>query len=295
MKIYRLRLLLFAAVFMMTACGIKAPPVPKETLEIPQPVSVGLALRDNGVLVTNGDATSTVLVEKTASTGGFFRNRMFKRVSMIRPNSVYLDEDVEEETTYTYRFRNYSTQYHTYSRPTVKTIKYFALVKLGDVQIEQHEKSACINTELNSVTEYAAINVNGHGVGFIEKDGVPACFDLPGSLIVNIMIMPYDYNGNAGTPYATTLKRDEALVLLPPQNAKALREKDTIVLTWDKAENVDGYIIYVKDEVSLKWVTETDVTLYRYLRPVPQGCVNFELSARRGEDESDRVKITSCP
>lgn len=294
MKISKPRLLLMAAVLTAAACGIKAQPIPKDSLKIPYPVNVGLALQDDGVLVTNGEDNYTVLVEKSVNEDTLFSNRMFKRVSMVNPESVYLDKDVKEGLTYTYRFRNYNAQYNTYSVPTVRTIKYFAPVKLGEVKIEQHISSACVSTRLNSVTEYAVVSVNGHEAGHIGENG-SACFDLPNSLVVSIIVIPYDYNGNAGTPYETTLKRDEALVLLPPQNVMALRERNRIVLTWDKAANVDGYSVYINDGGSVRPLAKTDITLYQYDLSGNLGCVDFELSSERNGKESDRVKVTSCP
>lgn len=294
MKIFKTQLALLAVLLWVWACGIKSPPIPKDSLNIPFPINVGLTLDEKGVIVANNEDNYTVLVEKAINEDTLFSNRMFKRVSMIKPDSTYLDEDVQEGLTYTYRFKNYDSHYNTFSGATTKTIKYSAPVTLGETNISQYENTVCISTALNTVTDYAVVNINGRNIGKIEKDG-SACFDLPETLVVNIMVLPYDFNGNSGVPYKTTINRNAELVLLPPQNIRALRNNNSVVLTWDKAANVDSYNIYIKEKSGLKLVGSTDITLYQHSIGKNQKCIDFEMSSVRGTQESGKVKITSCP
>lgn len=281
------------ALFLLTACGIKSAPIAKDTLNIPVPDAVILSLQDDGVLIRNNNPNYQILAERALQNSGIFTQDSFERVSLIAPNSQFVDTDVEIGGKYIYRFKNYNERYNTFSRGSTKNIVYSPPVSLSDVVIKQYSDSACVITKSSNVVDYSQVIVNGRDAGNIYEGML--CFDLPNSLVVNIMLIPYDFSGNAGIPYEERLKRDEVTTLLPPQNAKALREGGTVILTWDDAKDIDSVAIYIRNGKAIRLLQKTDITLFKYTIPSAKACVDFELASIRDNFESDRVKITSCP
>lgn len=293
MKIFKQTvILIFMLVF--ASCGIKSAPIPKSSLNIPYPDAIKISVRDNGILIENMSDKYTTLAERSDYVREVFMGDLYKRLSFVSPRNSYLDKDVKPGVSYIYRFKNFYPEYNTYSPAVTKTIKYYVPVTIKNVKIEQEEKRLCINAELSSSTNYISVNINGKEIGNIKMG--QECFSLPNSLLVNVLLIPYDFDGNPGTPYQETIKRDENMVLLPPQNAKALRQASDVILSWDKGAATDKFIVYIKDSGGqLKELAKTDITIYKFLGADSVKCEEFEISSLRGDKESERIKISSCP
>lgn len=288
-KVAFLVLVLFSA-----SCGIKSAPIPKSSLNIPYPDAIRVSVRDNGILLENMNDKYTTLAERSDSVREVFMGDLYKRLSFISPRNSYLDSGVKPGVTYIYRFKNFYPEYNTYSPAVTKTIKYYIPVSIKNIKIVLEEKRICINAELSKSTNYISVNLNGKEVGNIKLG--QECFALPNSLLLNALLIPYDFDGNPGTPYQETIKRDENMVLLPPQNAKALRQNNDVILSWDKGGIKDEFLLYIRgQDGKLKQLTKTNITIYKYLGADDKKCEEFEISALRGEKESDRIKISSCP
>lgn len=290
MKIYKL---LFVFFFIINGCGIKAPPIPKDSLNIPYPTDVNVSITNDGVLISNNQDIMLV-VEKSKIDNNALNRRYYKRLTLISPKNTYIDEEVVDGTTYTYRFKNYSTEYNTFSTPAVRTITYNTPIKIKDVKIEQKNNSVCLNIKLNETTKYADIMINSKVVSKINKNG-ESCYNLPLSAQVSIIILPYDKNENAGIPYETTITQNNKDFILPPQNVKALRETSSVVLSWDKVDNAESYNIYINNENIPQLIDNTTITLYKYNLKNNENCIDFLLSTVKGRKESNKIQVTSCP
>lgn len=293
MRTFKIVLLILAGI-LAAACGIKSPPIPKSSLNIPYPDAINVSVTDKGILIENMSEKYTVLAERSETNEGFIAGDIYKRISLITPRNSYLDKEVKSGITYIYRFKNFYPEYNTYSPAVTRTLKYYVPVTMNNVKIKQEPSSICINADMSSATNYVSVNLNGKEAGDIKMG--QECFDLPNSLIVNVLLIPYDFYGNPGTPYQETLKRDENIVLLPPQNARALREGENVILSWDKAGKADEFLIYIRGEDgNPKLLESTNITIYKYQNANPEKCTEFEISSQRDKKESDRVKISSCP
>lgn len=293
MKIYKLCILIFAIAAGLS-CGIKSPPIPKSSLNIPYPDAIRVTVKDDGILIENLNQKYTMLAERSEISKNFASGDIFKRLSFVSPNSSYLDKNVKRDVSYIYRFRNFYPEYNTYSPAVTRTLKYYVPVSVKNVIISQEDRKICIKADLSAATNYISVNINGKEAGNIKLGS--ECFDLPNSLVVGILLIPYDFEGNPGTPYNENIKQNETMVLLPPQNAKALREGANIILSWDKAGKIDDFLIYVRDEQNqLRLLEKTNITIYKYLNASKENCSEFEISASRDGKESDRIKISSCP
>lgn len=279
---------------MAISCGIKSPPIPKSSLKIPYPDAVRASVKDDGILIENLNQKYTMLVERSEISKNFATGDIFKRLSFVSPGNSYLDKNVKRDVSYIYRFRNFYPEYNTYSPAVTRTLKYYVPVSVKNVKISQENRKICIKADLSAATNYISVNINGKEAGNIKLGS--ECFDLPNSLVVGILLIPYDFEGNPGTPYNENIKQNETMVLLPPQNAKAMREGTNVILSWDKAGKVDEFLIYVRDEQKkLKLLEKTNITIYKYKNADNKDCSEFEISALRDGNESDRIKISSCP
>ncbi len=292
MKIYN-SLLILIFLFTVIGCGIKAPPIPKDSLNIPYPTNISISITNDGVLISNNQDIMLV-VEKSKINNNALNRRDYKRLTLISPKNTYTDDDVVDGATYTYRFKNYSTEYNTFSTPAVKTITYNTPIKIKDIKIEQKNNSICLDIKLNETTKYADIMINSKIVDKIDKNN-KSCYNLPSSAQVSIMILPYDKNENAGIPYETTITQDNKDFILPPQNVKALRDVSSIILSWDKVDNADSYNIYLNNKDKQQLISNTTVTLYKYNLKNDENCIDFLLSTVKGNKESNKIQVTSCP
>lgn len=293
MKIYKVVLLLLF-IGVINGCGVKAPPIPKDSINIPIPVKVNVSINDEGILVSNEQDNISVVVERAIVEENIFYRKIYKRIALIQPNKTYLDKSVVDGMSYTYRFKNYNAEYKTFSSPTVRNITYNMPIKISSVKTTEKDDTVCLNIKLNDATKYADIIINSKNVDRINKSK-NKCYPLPSSLNISIIVLPYDDEEITGIAYETTIIRDSKKVLLPPQNIKAYRDDTSVVLSWDTNKNVDEYNIYVKENDKFKLVGTTSVTLFKYNIDDDQNCVDFELSSVSKNRESSKIQVTSCP
>ena len=242
MKTYKIFLIILC--LFLWACGIKSAPIPKSSLNIPYPDTVKVSVTDEGVLIENLSDKYTMFAERSEYSRNLMLVDVYKRLSLISPNTSYLDKNVEQSVTYIYRFKNFYTEYNTFSPAVSRTIKYYVPVTIKNVSLNLFRKEICITTNASSAVKNISVNINGKDMGGISSG--QECFELPNTLTINLLLIPYDFEDNPGVAYTETIKRDEDTVLLPPQNAKALRQGKTIIISWDKGAAGDVYNVYLK-------------------------------------------------
>ncbi|MDR2105090.1 MAG: hypothetical protein LBP51_04965, partial [Deferribacteraceae bacterium] len=93
----------FSILFLISSCGKKGDPIPKDALNIPPPIWVGVTISDNGVLISNPSENS-VIVERAASEIGDLFFPKYERIARLTPKSEFLDNSTQQETRYIYRF-----------------------------------------------------------------------------------------------------------------------------------------------------------------------------------------------
>lgn len=291
MKIFKIFIVLPLIIFIYS-CGIKTDPIPKSSLDIPYPSAVDYAISSEGIKIYNGNDNYTLFVERADEDKGFITMKNFKRIALINPKQVFLDDSVENEKTYKYRFRHYYGRIKTYSPALVKTIKYYKPIKFDKINISLNRNSVCVYTPLNDVVVNSDVLINSANRGKISI-GQRQCFkDLPDTSIVNVTVIPYDINNNPGQAYTKILKRNVEKSNLPPQNVVVRRKENDIVLTWDKENNTSYKIYILNNGKRIKTIT-TEVEIFRY-RAKNNNCVNFELSAVRKGRESKKIKLSAC-
>lgn len=291
MKIFKIFIVLPLIIFIYS-CGIKTDPIPKSSLDIPYPSAVDYAISSEGIKIYNGNDNYTLFVERADEDKGFITMKNFKRIALINPKQVFLDDSVENEKTYKYRFRHYYGRIKTYSPALVKTIKYYKPIKFDKINISLNRNSVCVYTPLNDVVVNSDVLINSANRGKISI-GQRQCFkDLPDTSIVNVTVIPYDINNNPGQAYTKILKRNVEKSNLPPQNVVVRRKENDIVLTWDKENNTSYKIYILNNGKRIKTIT-TEVEIFRY-RAKNNNCVDFELSAVRKGRESKKIKLSAC-
>lgn len=291
MKIFKIFIVLPLIIFIYS-CGIKTDPIPKSSLDIPYPSAVDYAISSEGIKIYNGNDNYTLFVERADEDKGFITMKNFKRIALINPKQVFLDDSVENEKTYKYRFRHYYGRIKTYSPALVKTIKYYKPIKFDKINISLNRNSVCVYTPLNDVVVNSDVLINSANRGKISI-GQRQCFkDLPDTSIVNVTVIPYDINNNPGQAYTKILKRNVEKSNLPPQNVVVRRKENDIVLTWDKENNTSYKIYILNNGKRIKTIT-TEVEIFRY-RAKNNSCVDFELSAVRKGRESKKIKLSAC-
>lgn len=291
MKIFKIFIVLPLIIFIYS-CGIKTDPIPKSSLDIPYPSAVDYAISSEGIKIYNGSDNYTLFVERADEDKGFITMKNFKRIALINPKQVFLDDSVENEKTYKYRFRHYYGRIKTYSPALVKTIKYYKPIKFDKINISLNRNSVCVYTPLNDVVVNSDVLINSANRGKISI-GQRQCFkDLPDTSIVNVTVIPYDINNNPGQAYTKILKRNVEKSNLPPQNVVVRRKENDIVLTWDKENNTSYKIYILNNGKRIKTIT-TEVEIFRY-RAKNNNCVDFELSAVRKGRESKKIKLSAC-
>lgn len=291
MKIFKI-IFFIPLLTLIYSCGIKTDPIPKSSLDIPYPSAVDYAISSEGIKIYNGNDNYTLFVERADESKGFITMKNFRRIASINPKQIFLDDTVENEKTYKYRFRHYYGRIKTYSPALVKTIKYYKPIKFDKVNITLNKNSVCIYTPLSEIVVDSDVLINGTNYGKVSI-GQRQCFkDLPDTSIINVTVIPYDINKNPGQAYTKTLKRSVEKNNLPPQNVIVRRKGNDIVLTWDK-ENNASYRLYVYNKNKVIKRIKTEVEIYRY-KAKTNDCVDFELSAVRRGRESKRIKISAC-
>lgn len=293
MKIYKVvLLLLFFGV--INGCGVKAPPIPKDAINIPIPVKVNVSINDEGILVSNEQDNISVVVERAVIEENILYRKTYKRLTLIPPNKTFLDKSVIDGESYTYRFKNYNAEFKTFSSPTIRNVTYNMPIKVSSVKTTEKNDTVCLDIKLNDATKYADIIINSKNVDRITKSK-KRCYPLPSSLSISIIVLPYDDDEITGIAYETTITRDSKKVLLPPQNVKAFRDDTSVVLSWDTNKDVEEYNIYVKENDKFKLVSTTSVTLFKYNVDDNENCIEFELSSINRKKESSKIQVTSCP
>lgn len=293
MKIFKIAVFI-SILIIISSCGIKTDPVPKSSLDIPYPSAIDYAISSEGIRIYNGNDNYTLFVERADEDKGFITLKNFRRIALINPKQIFLDDTVENEKTYKYRFRHYYGKIKTYSPALVKTIKYYKPIKFDNINITLNRNSVCIYTPLSDIVINSDVLINGTNHGKVSI-GQRQCFkDLPDTSILNVTVIPYDIKNNPGQAYTKILKRNIVKSNLPPQNVIVRRKGNDIVLTWDK-ENNTSYRIYVYNKEKTKIIKriKTEVEIYRY-KAKNSDCVDFELSAVRKGRESKRIKLSAC-
>ncbi len=287
-------LIILTFIALLAGCGVKADPAPSEAFFIPYPKEVSLSSADGGVLISNGSDTFPILVEVRKNTENMTNQDKFTRLTLVSPSQTFIDKDVTDGGSYSYRFSNYYTEYDTYSYPATKTITYKAPVQLRSLSFFEHDYNLCITAELNDQTEFAVLNMNGKDVGLLE--GREQCVALPNVATIELLIIPYDKLGLQGTPHKETYVRDTGKILLPPQNVKLIRHNDRIVFSWDASLSNDAeYALYIVDNETTTLLRKTNITVESYKSDDLNRCIDFQLSSIRNGEESPRIDITSCP
>lgn len=293
MKIYKVIILLLI-INSIYACGLKSDVVPKGMLDLPYPDKIDYSINSNGVSIYNGSDNYTLYVEKADESIGFINLSSYKRVALINPKQVYVDEDVVNNRVYKYRFRNYHKIVRTYSPAVVRTIKYYSPIKHNLIKVTYDNNKLCVYTGLSSIIKRTEVTVNGDMLGE-AKNGTNSCFDkiphLSKTLIVTAI--PYDKDNNTGIPYRQTITVNESKLNLPPQNIVVRRNKKDIVITWDKSKNIAQYKIYLIKNGKEVLIDKTDIGLFRYKADTNK-CVDFKISALRKGKESKKVDISAC-
>lgn len=290
-------LIIMLLIMPLSSCGLKTPVLPKSKLDLPYPTAIDYAINTEGVFIHNGSKEYSLYVERAEDSNKLLSAVSYKKVALIKPKHSFQDKNLANGKIYKYRFRHFYGRINTYSPSVVKTIKYYAPVKLDNIEVSLEESKTddkiCINTPNIRTVDDLEIIINSKSYGKI-KAGQNKCFgDLPDLVsLINVTIIPYDFNNDPGTAYNKTIKRNIKNKIFPPQNIVVRRSKNDIVITWDKIEN-STYNIYVVENNKDILYKNTDIEFIRYTTN-NKNCVDFKLSSKRKNEESKKITVSAC-
>lgn len=289
MKIFNLLLILA----FISACGIKNDPIPKSTLNIPPPLSFDYRITSNGVEITNKSEDYPLLVERAAFPKNYLSQASFKRIALINQGDTFLDTDLIKGEKYKYRLRYFYKFVGTYSNPLIQDLTFRELVKLDIAHIYELGNSVCISSQFPTLVKAVEISINGKLLEEALQSNKELCTPKPESRVVQVMLIPYDEAGNAGVAFSKSIIQDVDKNNFPPQNIRAFRSGQDIVLSWDTGAKVDSYKIYLIKSKKEQLISTQAITSFSYKAPSKE-CVDFMLSAVRNGKESKKKAVSAC-
>lgn len=281
--------LLIAALLILTACGKKTDPIPKNTLEDARPPkNVIVRAQEEGFFIANNEE-AIIFVERAVRDG--LSCGIYEPVVTLTPKQDYLDTDVEIDKEYSYKLVKQTLKYKLISEPREYPVTFSpppnvedADVMIGGDNIIVDIKSTHPYTRMDVYTGGESIIQTGHDSFTINPEEVK-------DHTLSIVLM--DIYGNKGTGYSIDLtppKQPLPLEDITGLNAAYLGNALRIV--WDSVENAANYEVTVCQDVSCETI-KSKLPFIAYEKEFDK-CIDIAVKALNPEQSSNTAKYRYC-
>lgn len=288
MKVY-FKLILSVLLLFSFSCGKKLDPIPKESIVIPAPVNIVLQNQEKGILLkNNGDYT--IYVEKSSIDDKNCSDK-FRYIVKIPKKGEFLDENVLESHTYTYKVTNIdeiiglesaSQSFSiTYSPPIY--VKQFSIIPNPDGKVH-------LMLHFDRQPRFFTINLNGKQLGNFNGDNVTILLDDTESN--SITITPFDKFNNKGEVKTITYSNPKTYFLYSPQHISYIYDNGLAMIHWDPIVYAKGYKFYIVESVG-RYRDPIDLKV-NFVKVPFHGCLEFAISAYNDEVESEKKDFKIC-
>lgn len=280
-------LLLSAAV--LFSCGKKTDPVPKSTLEdLTPPAAVFYSVVDEGVRIENQEKDN-LLIEKGIPEGN--ECTFFNKVTVIGPQSVYIDKEVSADQKYFYRVKKKTVKYGLLSSPYVFSLTYEKPLKIKNAQYLKTPLG--YNISIDSSDIFMRFDVYSGGKSIAQTGGSSAdvlSSEMSGNSLTLVLT---DYYGNKGEMYKLEIPVEKKLML--PSAVETVTVLDYALnkrIAWSDNENTQSYIIEVCSGGACDIFTSVNTSI-DYTKPF-KTCIDISVTAVNGDGKSKPTKIKYC-
>ncbi|MDR2869837.1 MAG: hypothetical protein LBV04_05250, partial [Deferribacteraceae bacterium] len=142
----------------LCACGLKANPRPKSSLNIPAP-EFELSISESGISIQN-NMSNMLVVERAYSEVGDISAPDYDDIAIVPAGAAFLDESSEYGNRYIYRFRTYDDDFNAYSAPVTRIVSYRGVVKLDSVSWTLNEDNICITAQPSQSVDRVQVLIN---------------------------------------------------------------------------------------------------------------------------------------
>lgn len=281
--------LLLIALLLLAGCGKKTDPIPKSTLvDLTPPAAVFYSVTDEGVRIENQEKDN-LLIEKGIPEGE--ECTFFNTVTLIGPNSVYVDKEVDADQKYFYRVKKKTVKFGLLSSPYVFSLTYEKPLKIKDAQLLKTPLGYNVTIEPSDI--FMRFDVYSGGKSIAQTGGSSAdvlSSEMSGNRLTLVLT---DYYGNKGELYALEIPVEKKLKL--PSAVETVSVLDYALnkrIAWSDTENTVSYIIDVCVGSVCEQFTSPNTSIL-YTKPIKK-CIDVTVTAVNGDGNSKPKKVKYC-
>lgn len=288
MKVY-FKLFLLLVLSLSISCGKKLDPIPKESIIIPPPEDIVLQNTDKGVILKN-NGNYIVYIEKS-SIDDKDCSEKFRYVVKVPQKGEFLDENVLESYTYTYRITNIDEIIGRESIPRSFNITYSPPISVKKFEIIPNSDGRVnILLYFNKKPRFFEVNLNGKELGNFSGDNITILLD--DSELNVIKITPFDKFNNRGEVKTITYANPKIYFLYPPERISYIYDNGLAIIQWDPVVYAKGYKLFiVEKDINYKEVADIKVN---FVKISFKGCIDIAIAAYNDEVESEKKYFKIC-
>ncbi|MEF3255847.1 MAG: hypothetical protein K6348_09880, partial [Deferribacterales bacterium] len=261
-------------------------PISKDRIVIPPPDNVSVENRYDGVVIKN-NGKYTLYVEKS-SLDDKNCSEQFKFLTKIPAGGTFIDKDVIQTYTYSYRITNLDEEIRVESVSKDYSIIYAIPIEVNGFEIIPSPNGyITMNLNFSSKPRYFKVFLNGKEVGKFNNDNITLLLeDIESNEIV---IIAYDKFNNQGVAKRIIYSNPRSFYLYPPEKFEIIEDENFKFIHWESVPYAIGYRLYDFDTGLL--VRETKVN---YIRLDLKGCKKFYLTSFNDKTESEKKLLDLC-
>jgi len=271
------------------SCGKKTDPIPKDSIEnVQAPKKFIVKNQDEGVFIANNE-DAFLIVEKAVHNGAECSE--YSMLTILDPRTDFIDEDVEREQPYLYRFTKRTVKYKLLSDPVVKPVVFNKPVNIAEALYTIAGET--IELHINPTDQFMRMDIISGNKSIIQTGYQKV--EIPLSEIINdtLSIRLTDYYGNTGEIYTLRLKEEPAPERpAKPENLSAVLLGGTLRIVWDSRDSDYTYDVDICENVSCE--TINTLLPFAVYRNEFGKCLDITVYSVKNELKSDGESIRFC-